>query len=263
MGFTTTPSHRLAAMLLAALALTAIAMLVVAVSGSAQPSLATTATPSPAPSFKWGDTDCNGTIDTEDVMRVLSRAAGLQVDPACGGVQSQGEAHALADTSVNIGVDPAEVSIPAGETRSVNIVADVTSGLIGSWLVTVQFDPSVVAPVSCSGACNLTFAPDKVAMANAPFNGISGASVLASVTFEARGQAGRQSTLNVTAPDLTDLNGNSLAATLSGGTITIAISREDLDCSGGVTAQDALDLIYYIAGLPTTGQPIGCPPLGE
>jgi hypothetical protein len=248
-------------MLLTAFAITTVAILLVAASGPVQPSLATTATPSP--SFKWGDTDCNGAIDLQDVIRVLSRAAGLQVDPACDGVQSPGEPDPPANTSVNIGVDPAEVSIPAGETRSVNIVANVTSGLIGSWLVTVQYDPAVVTPIDCSGACNVNFAPDKVGMANALSNGISGVSVLASVTFEARGQTGRQSALSVTAPGLNDADGNPLSATLSDGAITVSVSREDVNCRGGITVQDALDLISYLAGLPATGHTSGCPALGE
>ncbi len=251
-------------MLFTVFAITTMAILAVAATGPAQPSLATTATRSPAPSFKWGDTDCNGAIDMQDVTRVLSRAAGLQVDPACDGAQSQNNASLpLPGAGVSIGVDPAKVSIPAGETRSVDIVADVTSGLIGSWLVTVQYDPAVVTPVSCSGACSVDFAPDKVAMANALANGISGASVLASITFEASGQTGRQSTVGVTVPELTDTDGNPLSATLSDGTITVAVSREDLDCRGGVTAQDALDLISYIAALPATDHTSGCPALGE
>lgn len=258
------PVPRLAAMLLATFAITSIAILVVAVSGPAQLSLATTATASPAPSYKWGDTDCNGAIDMQDVLRVLSRATGLQVNPACDGMQSQNVASPPpAGTSVGIGVNPVEVSIPVGETRSVDIVADVTSGLIGSWGVTVQYDPAVITPKGCSGACNVNFAPGKVEMADLPFNGFSGTKVLGSVTFEARGEAGQQSAVGLTAALLTDIEGNRLSATLSDGTITIAVSREDLDCRSGVTAQDALDLISYIAGLPATSHTSGCPVLGE
>jgi hypothetical protein len=69
--------------------------------------------------------------------------------------------------------------------------------------------------------------------------------------------------VGVTAPELTDTDGNPMAATLSDGTITVAVSREDLDCRSGVTALDALNLIYYIAGLPTTDHASGCPALGE
>ena len=70
-------------MLLSALTIAAIAILIVAASGRTQPSLATTATPSAAntPVFQWGDTDCNGAIDTQDLMRVLSRAADLRSPP--------------------------------------------------------------------------------------------------------------------------------------------------------------------------------------
>lgn len=256
------PAHRLAAMLLTTFAITAIAILIIAVSGPAQPSLATTATPSP--SYKWGDTDCNGAIEMQDILRVLSRAAGLQVNPACDGMQAQDVASPpLAGASVSIGVSPATVSIPVGETRSVDIVADVTSGLIGSWGLTVQYDPAVVTPIGCSGACNVDFAPGQVEMADLPFNGISGTKVLGSVTFEASGEAGRQSAVGLTTALLTDIEGNPMSATLSDGTITIAVSREDLDCRRGVTAQDALDLISYIAGLPATSHTSGCPVLGE
>jgi hypothetical protein len=226
-------------MLLTALAIATIALLVVAASDPAQSSLAVTTTPS-TPVFEWGDTDCSGTIDTQDLLRVLRRAAGLQVGPACDEVQSQGPGNPpIADTGVTIGVSPTDVSIPAGEQRSVNIVADVTGGPLGSWLVTVQYDPAVVTPVSCSGACNLAFTPDEVAIANAPFTGISGTAVLASVTFEAEGHAGLHTTVVVTAPSLTDTDGNPLSARLSNGTIVVAVSREDLNCQSGVTAQDA------------------------
>ncbi|MGI8552876.1 MAG: cohesin domain-containing protein [Dehalococcoidia bacterium] len=135
---------------------------------------------------------------------------------------------AQADTTATISIQPTVTSLAPGDTTSVALQATVLDVGIGSWVIDVTYDPSMVQAVTCdqSGGsiCNTSVAPNTIRVVGASLSGQTGNQTLVNITFQAVGPAGGVSPLSLTVGSLTDPNGNDLSSTSTGGEIDIAAS---------------------------------------
>ncbi len=160
-----------------------------------------------------------------------------------------------------ISIDSITITPGAGATLEVNALNIHAPGL-GAWNIGVAYDPSVLSALSCSPAagsvCNVDFSARKVRIVGAAASGLTGDSVLASITFNCD-RVG-VSDLVIEVIELADatLSGpQPIGFMLQNGRISCSASSPpppplllgDADCSGRVDSRDALLVLQFEAGL--------------
>ena len=85
-----------------------------------------------------------------------------------------------------ISIDSVTITPGGGTTLEVNALNIPAPGL-GAWNIGLEYDPSILSAVSCSAAagsiCNVDFSARQVRIVGATASGLTGDSVLASITF--------------------------------------------------------------------------------
>lgn len=124
-------------------------------------------------------------------------------------------------------------SVQPGGTVSVSVNASVSPELLGAATIAVEFDPAVLDATSCttsgsfdSGFCNAAFdndnaPPDSVRFTVASISGLTGNIHLADITFQAVGQPGDVSGLNIAISVFGDKGGSPISVSTQDGTINI------------------------------------------
>ena len=85
-----------------------------------------------------------------------------------------------------ISIDSITITPGGGTTLQVNALNMPAPGL-GAWSIGVEYDPSILSALSCSpvpgSVCNVDFSARQVRIVGASASGLTGDSVLASITF--------------------------------------------------------------------------------
>lgn len=122
-----------------------------------------------------------------------------------------------------VGVESA--TVPPGATVTLDVTADATAPGIGAYVVDVTYDSSLISVADCAAGpgaevCNPTFKSNIVRLAGASPQGLTGHAVLGSLTVKAGDKDGI-ATLQITASELTDPDGNDLGFVAVNGTVTV------------------------------------------
>ena len=169
-----------------------------------------------------------------------------------------------------ISIDSITITPGAGTTLEVSALNIHAPGL-GAWNIGVAYDPSVLSALSCSPAagsvCNVDFSAQKVRIVGAAASGLTGDSVLASITFNCD-RAG-VSDLAIEVIELADAtlsDPQPISFTLQNGRISCSASSSppplsgDADCNGRVDSRDALLVLQFEVGLLSS---LPCPDLAD
>ena len=170
-----------------------------------------------------------------------------------------------------ISIDSITITPGAGTTLEVSALNIHAPGL-GAWNIGVAYDPSVLSALSCSPAagsvCNVDFSAQKVRIVGAAASGLTGDSVLASITFNCD-RAG-VSDLAIEVIELADAtlsDPQPISFTLQNGRIICSDPVPepppllgDADCNGQVDSRDALLVLQFEVGLLSS---LPCPDLAD
>ena len=140
---------------------------------------------------------------------------------------------------------------------------------LGTATIEVVYDPAVLTLVSCDKdpnglfdlvQCNRDFGPDRVRFNITSLTGVSGDVTIAELTFQATGQNGDRSDINVLLPTVANSAGAPLTFSVVDGWVIIsAVRMGDVNCDGVRNAVDAMMSMQYDIGLreasPTCTQP--------
>lgn len=190
--------------------------------------------------------------------------------------------------SPSLSVTPAIQAVASGAPFSITIVQDAGLATSGAQ-ADMAFDPALVHVVSVekgtaysSASLVIGIAPQTTQEAIDEANSTgtlenisafylpgagsvpSGANDFVVVNMEALG-AGGTSPVTISAAEMLDANGDSVAVGVTGGSVTVggasALVWGDSNCSGAVNSVDALVLLRSGAGLPYSSAQ-GCPAIG-
>jgi uncharacterized repeat protein (TIGR01451 family) len=138
-------------------------------------------------------------------------------------------------------ITPASVAVAPGGSVTVDVEVEAPAAGLGAWTIDVFYTPSVVAATNCEqlqgSLCNRSFT-NKVRVVGSNPTGLSGATALARITFQAVGAAGSSSLLDVTVVTFTDPEGSSVSRTVTDGQVIV-----DPQADLAVTLADAPDPI--------------------
>jgi hypothetical protein len=201
-------------------------------------------------------------------MRALAWAAiAFSAAAVLIGGQTPAPAADASGSAVTVEIDPA--AVPVGGTAVIPI--RVTSGApgVGGLRIDVRYDASRLTVLACAPAsyCSIdAVAPQTVRLATLNFGGITGERVqVGSLTVQASGPTGQTDLLiDRDTAQVYDTLANKIAdAVLSDGHIDVvgSLLQGDVDCSGGLTASDALAVL---AQMSNAAEPVpGCTPAGN
>ncbi|OQY41711.1 MAG: hypothetical protein B6242_17010, partial [Anaerolineaceae bacterium 4572_78] len=157
-----------------------------------------------------------------------------------------------ADNQVSIG----SATMQTGEDAVLSLFANVTN--LGAADVDVEFNSSVLN-ATCepnrtdfdSNICNIT--DGKVQLNLISVSGVSGEVILADITFEAIGQDGDSSTLDIIINTFTDPSNNALDVADNDGQVTIGSETQPIDVTGvtisGNTTGSTNTYYAFVAGV--------------
>jgi hypothetical protein len=182
---------------------------------------------------------------TSSVHRFLSVLA-FALLCSIGAATSLSASHALATAgggwrtgaaagAAGVSIQPAAVTVTAGQSTTLTVQALAPATGLGDWEVDITFNPAVVSidaagcaatvDPSTTALCTVNYnnQPNTIRVSGAAFPGLSGTSTLASLTFQAIGGAGSQSPLGVTVVSFDDSQGVAIPnPSAANGLITIA-----------------------------------------
>jgi uncharacterized repeat protein (TIGR01451 family) len=153
----------------------------------------------------------------------------------------------------------ARVAPGASVTIPVQAIGVPLPGL-GAATIEIRYDPAILDATACSvnttsfsGVCNPNYDndgvnPDSVRFTVASVSGASGDSLLANVTFLAKGAAGSSSALDVVIVTFTDPSGNPIPAKDEDGQVTLGVPG-DVSCDSQRNVVDAMFILQYDVGL--------------
>ncbi|MBI4494407.1 MAG: IPT/TIG domain-containing protein, partial [Chloroflexi bacterium] len=190
--------------------------------------------------YRHADVNGNGSITSLDALCTLRQVASLPATSSCpappsaaasspssAAVRSAAASAAPVSSSASgsVGLQPAGGTLAPGGSATVDLQATIGGGSLGAWTVDVGYDPAVARVGACTSSvgsiCNTTYAPNTVRITGAEAQGLAGTSTLASLTFEAVGEAGASTSLGVVVDDLVDPAGNRIAASARDGVLRI------------------------------------------
>jgi hypothetical protein len=172
-------------------------------------------TPGPSP-FPTGDVTCDHVVDVRDVIELLRRIAGLEHRPACPPSAPAAAAPQSDGSSVTLRLEPHFESVAAGSEFPLSIEATLTDASLGAYRAFVSYDPRKLMPTSCTEVCNLAWSENTVALVGENVSGWMGTAIIGSVSFKALADHDR-TTVSLNADEVSDVNGEPLAACLSAG----------------------------------------------
>lgn len=217
-------------------------------------------TPPPDTFYEPGcDVNSDSICDTVDALFILQCVGGIP-NPFCPLLMAKpGAVESSAQTDVT-GVD---VSIGSGEVESgmeitVPLGAGLESESLGAATVDVQYDNTLLTAVACEAdpngdfdfaQCNSDFTDDTVRFTAIAAAGADGDLVFADITFQAIGDNGNSSALDVSIETFANPSGAEIIAKDEDGAITIG-------------APTSVELATFEQGVPTSGPSAIMPMLG-
>ena len=159
-----------------------------------------------------------------------------------------------------------EASVQPTERVTVTLAGNGLDTL-ASAMIHVDYDESVVSPVSCTadpnstfdlGICNIQSATQRVTLSLLDGTGESGDHDLAQLVFEAVGDHLDLSVLSISAETFADTNGQPLPVSVDDGEITVLLTSGDVNCDQASDVIDALFVLQYTVGARSGGS--SCPP---
>jgi len=183
-----------------------------------------------------GDGDCTSL----DAFYILQCEAGI-ANPLCPAVgsalsptQEQDDlrgnsfwsAHPTATLSIGSGI------VRSGESITTALTAALGAESLGAITARIQYDPAVLDAVNCSAdphsafdmtVCNTDFDVDEVLFTAISTVGVSQDAALAKIAFQAVGQLGQSSLLNLAATVFADPDGDPIPFNVENGQIHIAV----------------------------------------
>ncbi|MGI8552877.1 MAG: cohesin domain-containing protein [Dehalococcoidia bacterium] len=132
---------------------------------------------------------------------------------------------APAGPPASVSIQPATLSVAPNGTASVSLHIQGPPSGVGLWPFDLAYDPAVLQVAECTPAaasiCNPSLAPNTLRVVGASVSGLKGDQILATIGFQAVGQAGASSPLRLKVVTLTDPDGTALSPQPANGTITI------------------------------------------
>ena len=161
-----------------------------------------------------------------------------------------------------ISIDSVTITPGSGTTLEVNALNMHAPGL-GAWNIGVEYDPSILSALSCSPAagseCNVDFTAQQVRIVGARASGLTGDSVLASITFNCDRAGVSDLVIEVSVfADATVGDPQPIAFMVQNGRISCSAPAPvptaptllgDADCNGRVDSRDALLVLQFEAAL--------------
>ena len=172
-----------------------------------------------------------------------------------------------------ISIDSITITPGGGTTLEVNALNMPAPGL-GAWSIGVEHDPSILSALSCSpvpgSVCNVDFSARQVRIVGASASGLTGDSVLASITFNCNRAGVSDLVIDVSEfADATVGGPQPIVFMVQNGRISCSASspvppgpplRGDADCNGRVDSRDALLVLQFEAALLDS---LPCPDLAD
>jgi len=153
-------------------------------------------------------------------------------------------------------VAPGEEVTIVVESENIDMLATTT--------IEIMYDDSILRVVSCNGdparefnlaQCNLAFEDRNIVAFNVTsLFGVSGSPDLAEIVFEAIGQSGDISPIEITVRTFANPNGQSVETRTENGSVDIISARRgDVNCDGELNDIDTLLILRYDIGVATSG----------
>jgi hypothetical protein len=149
------------------------------------------------------------------------------------------------------------------------VMGESADQTIGSFSITVNFDPAILQAVSCQSPiayCNKDPAPGVLVLNAVSLSGWNGDVEFGTIVFEVLGPSGSETPIDLNVTTMTDTEGSDLSASLQvidGEAVVNASAEEfplgDATCDGVLDASDGLAILGKISGAI---QP-QCSPLGD
>ncbi len=169
-----------------------------------------------------------------------------------------------------ISIDSVTITPGSGTTLEVNALNMPAPGL-GAWDIGVEYDPSILSALSCSPAagsvCNVDFSARRVRIVGATASGLTGDSVLASITFNCDREGVSDLVIEVRElADATLSDPQPISFMVQNGRIScsaqspVPLLLGDVDCSDHVDSRDALLVLQFEAGFLSS---LPCPDLAD
>ena len=209
-----------------------------------------------------GQTPCVEECDPLDVQIVTF------TDPDGNPIQATDEDGEICITcpptcEVTVAIGSGEV--PPGGTVTVPLeVLDVCEPGLGSYVIDVSYDDSIVQPVAClpdpdgviqSPYCSEDFAPGVVCCGGFQAeDGLTGQVALCDITFQGIGEICQTSPLTLSVEELSLTNLSDPAVILEDGSIHVGPECGDVDCNGAAQMKDAMMIAQHIMGLRCGGE---------
>ena len=127
-------------------------------------------------------------------------------------------------------IDPADTTVGANSSVSVNVVATAPAAGLGAWGINVTYPPSVLTVTECatsiqnaSSLCNKNYSSNTIRLNGASALGVSGTPTLATITFLGTGVAGSSGALHLTLDLFADPQSNLVSPNTADGVIRLAV----------------------------------------
>ncbi|MGB1254038.1 MAG: cohesin domain-containing protein, partial [Candidatus Promineifilaceae bacterium] len=159
-------------------------------------------------------------------------------------------------------VETGHYTVRPNEQVDADITAiDLPSPGVGAATVDIKYDPTILNPVACEvdpdgrfngSACNISFGDDIVRFSLTSSSGEAGSVNLATITFEAVGNDGETSPLEVMLTTWADTSGSDITSATVDGSVTLQDGvLGDVNCNGTRNVIDSLFVLQYTVGSRT------------
>jgi len=130
---------------------------------------------------------------------------------------------------------------------------------LGTATIGVDYDPTVLEPVSCNKdpndffdlvQCNINYSPESIRFNVTALTGVSGDVPIAEITFRAIGRNGDESEIGLIAPTFANTQGAIVPVNLITGRVIISDARMgDVTCDGSRDAIDSMFTLQHTIGM--------------